>query len=114
MRSGNAIRPATLALNKKATAVLIENLLPSPLSSDKEKPEGRHTPEATWEGLVTKEEVPEESIIYIHNDLEPSPLAKMEAQVDKLKMPPPVDNTLIAAGTLALSQGSLEYTEADQ
>ena len=37
----------------------------------------------------------------------------MEAQVDKLKMPPPVDNTLIAVGTLlALSQGSLEYTEA--
>ena len=99
-------------LNKKATA---ENLLPSPLSSDKEKPEGRHTPEANQEGPVTKEEVPEESIIYINNDLEPSPLAKMEVQVDKLKMPPPVDNTLIAAGTLlALSQGLLEYTEANQ
>ena len=59
-RSGNAIHPATLALNKKATAVLIDNLLPSPLSSDKEKPEGRRTPEATREGLVTKEEVPEQ------------------------------------------------------
>ena len=113
--SGNAIHPTTLVLNKKATATLTESPLPSPLSSDKEKPEGRCTPEATREGPVTKEEVPEESIIYIDNDLEPSPLAKMEAQVDKLKMPPPVDNTLIAAGTLlALSQGSLEYTEADQ
>ena len=101
-------------LNKKATAILTENLLPSSLPSDKEKLEGRRTPEATQEGPVTKEEVPEESIIYIDNDLEPSPLAKMEAQVDKLKMPPPVDNTLIAGGTLlALSQGSLEYTEAD-
>ena len=115
MRSGNAICPTTLALNKKATAVLTENLLPSPLSSNKEKPKGRCTPEANREGPVTKEEVPEESIIYIDNDLEPSPLAKMEVQVDKLKMPPPVDNTLIAAGTLlALSQGSLEYTETDQ
>ena len=61
---------------------------------------------------MTMKEVPKESIIYIDDDLEPSPLAKMEAQVDKLKMPPPVDNTLIAAGTLlALSQGLLEYTE---
>ena len=63
---------------------------------------------------MAKEEVPEGSIIYIDDDLEPSPLAKIEAQIDKLKMPPPVDNTLIAAGTLlALSQGSLEYTEAN-
>ena len=63
---------------------------------------------------MAKEEVPEGSIIYIDDDLEPSPLSKMEVQIDRLKMPPPVDNTLIAAGTLlALSQGSLEYTEAD-
>ena len=39
----------------------------------------------------------------------------MVAQVDKLKMPPPVDNTLIAAGTLlAISQGPLVHTKADQ
>ena len=108
------IRPATLALNKKATAILAENPPPPPLSSDKEKPEERCTSEATREGPVAKEEVPEGSIIYIDDDLEPSPLAKMEVQIDKLKMPPPVDNTLIAAGTLlTLSQGSLEYTEAD-
>ena len=63
---------------------------------------------------MAKEEVTEESIIYIDDDLEPSPLAKMEAQIDKLKMPPPVDNTLIAAGTLlAISQGPLAYTKAD-
>ena len=112
-KSGKAIRPATLALNKKAAVVLTKDLLPSPLSSDKEKLEGGLTLKVTWEGPVMKKEVPEESIIYIDDDLEPSPLAKMKAQVDKLKMPPPVENTLIAAGTLlALSQGLLEYTEA--
>ena len=112
-RSGSAVRPVTLVLSKKATVGLIENPLPSLFSSDKEKPEGRCPPEATQEGPVTKKEVPEESIIYIDDDLEPSPLAKMEVQVDKLKMPPPVDNTLTAVGTLlTLSQGSLEYTEA--
>ena len=64
---------------------------------------------------MAKEKVPEESIIYIDDDLEPSPLAKLEAQVDKLSMPCPVDNTLIAAGTLlAISQGPLVLTKADQ
>ena len=113
-RPGNAVRPVTLELNKKATVILAENLPPPLLSSDKEKPEKRSIPEATREGPVAKEQVPEESMIYINDDLEPSPLAKMEAQIDKLKMPPPVDNTLIAAGTLfAISQGPLAYTNAD-
>ena len=113
-RPGNAIRPVTLALNKEATVILAENLPPPLLSSDKEKLEKRHTPEVTWEGPVAKEEVPEESIMYIDDDLEPSPLAKMEVQIDKLKMPPPVDNTSIAAGILlAISQGPLAYTKAD-
>ena len=94
---------------------LVENLPPPLLSSDKGKPGKRSTPEAAQEGPVAREEVPEESIIYINDDLEPSPLAKMEVQVDKLKMPPPVDNTLIAAGTLlGISQGPLVYTKADQ
>ena len=113
-RPRNAILPATLRFDKKTTVVLAENLPPLLLSSNKGKPGKRSTPEATQEGPVAKEEVPEESIIYIDDDLEPSPLAKMEAQVDKLKMPPPVDNTLITAGTLlAISQGPLVYTKAD-
>ena len=100
---------------QKATAVLVENLPPSPLSFDKEKPGKGNTPEATQEGPVAKEKVPEESIIYIDDDLEPFPLAKLEVQVDKLSMPPPVDDTLIAAGTLlAISQGPLVLTKADQ
>ena len=111
-RSGNAIRPATLALNKATAATPTETHTPSPLSP--EKPEGRYSPKATQERQVAKEEIPEESIIYIDDDSEPSPLAKMEAQVDRLLMPPPVDNTLIAAGTLlALSQGPPEYIKAD-
>ena len=114
-RPGNAVHPATLGLDKKATVDLVKNLPPPLLSSDKGKPGKRSTPEATQEGPMAKEEVPEESIIYIDDDLEPSPLAQMKAQVDKLKMPPPVDNTLIAAGTLlAISQGPLVYTKADQ
>ena len=113
-RPRNAVCPATLELDKKATVILAENLLPPLLSPDKEKPEKGSTPEVTQEGPVAKEEVPEESIIYIDDDLEPSPLAKMEVQIDKLKMPPPVDNTLIAAGTLlAISQGPLAYSKAD-
>ena len=114
-RPGNAVHLATLGLDKKATVVLAENLSLPLLSSVKGKPGKRSTPEATQEGPVAKEEVPEESIIYIDDDLEPSPLAKMEVQVDKLKIPLPVDNTLIAAGTLlAISQGPLAYTKADQ
>ena len=111
-RSGNTIRPATLALNKATAATLTEKLTPSPLFP--EKPEGKHTLKATQERPVAKEDIPEESIIHIDDDSEPSPLAKMEAQVDRLLMPPPVDNTLIAAGTLlALSQGPPEYIKAD-
>ena len=114
-RPRNATHPATLGLDKKATAGLVENLPPSILSSGKGKPGKRSTPEATQEGPVAKEEVPEESIIYIDDDLEPFPLAKMVPQVDKLKMPPPVDNTLIAAGTLlTISQGPLVHTKADK
>ena len=113
-RPGNAVRPATLGLDKKETAVLVENFPHSLLSSDKGKPGKRSTSEATQEGRVARERVPEESVIYIDDDLEPSPLAKMEAQVDKLKMPPPVDNTLIAGTLLAISQGPLVHTKAEQ
>ena len=70
-RPGNADHPATLGLDKKATAVLIENFPPSLLSSDKGKPGKRSTSEATQEGPVAEERVKEESIIYIDDDLDP-------------------------------------------
>ena len=116
-RSRNAVHPATLGIGKgqKDNSSSSGELPPSPLSSDKEKPEKRSTPEATQEGPVAKEQVPEESIIYIDDDLEPSPLAKLEVQVDKLLMPPPAADALVAAGTLlAISQGPLVLTKADQ
>ena len=99
-------------MNKVTAAIPTKELTPPPLSP--EKPEGKYTPKATQERPVAKEDIPEESIIHIDDDSEPSPLAKMEAQVGRLPMPPPVDNTLIAAGTLlALSQGPPEYIGAD-
>ena len=73
MRSGNAICPATLALNKATAATLTEKLTPSLLSP--ERPEGKHTLKATQERPVAKEDIPEESIIHIDDDLEPFPLA---------------------------------------
>ena len=64
---------------------------------------------------MSKEEVPEENIIYIDDNEEPSPLTKLKNQVDKMLMPPPIDNTLTAAGTLLdLSQGLLVPTKAGQ
>ena len=41
-------------------------------------------------------EVPEEQIIYIDDDVEPTPLQLLEKQVDSLLMPPPVDTALAA------------------
>ena len=41
-------------------------------------------------------EVPEEQIIYIDDDAEPTPLQLLEKQVDSLLMPPPVDTTPVA------------------
>ena len=42
-------------------------------------------------------------------------MAKLEAQVDRLLMPPPLDNTLIAAGTLLdISQGPQAFTKKDK
>ena len=41
-------------------------------------------------------EVPEEQIIYIDDDIEPTPLQLLEKQVDSLVMPPPVDMTPMA------------------
>ena len=74
--SRKAVCPVTvkLAKDRRAAAILVENspLLPLPLN--KGKPGKKSTPEAAQEGPVSKEEVPEESIIYIDDDAEPSPL----------------------------------------
>ena len=41
---------------------------------------------------VHQEKVPEEQIIYIDDDRDPSPLQLLERQVDSLLMPPPADS----------------------
>ena len=41
-------------------------------------------------------EVPEEQVIYIDDDAEPTPLQLLEKQVDSLLMPPPADTTPVA------------------
>ena len=40
---------------------------------------------------VCQEKVPEEQIIYIYDDRDPSPLQLLKKQVDSLLMPPPAD-----------------------
>ena len=48
---------------------------------------------------VCQEKVPEEQIIYIDDDMDPSPLQLLERQVDSLLMPPPADTTPMAQKT---------------
>ena len=45
---------------------------------------------------TSMKEVPEEQIIYINDDAEPTPLQLLEKQVDSLLMPPPVGTTPMA------------------
>ena len=45
---------------------------------------------------IHPEEVPEEQIIYIYDDVDPSPLQLLKRQVDHLLMPPPSDTTPMA------------------
>ena len=45
---------------------------------------------------ICPEEVPEEQIIYIDDDADPSPLCLLKRQVDSLLMPPPSDTTPMA------------------
>ena len=54
-------------------------------------------PDATPE--IHPEEVPEEQIIYIDDDADPSPLQLLKRQVDSLLMPPPSDTTPVAQKT---------------
>ena len=57
----------------------------------------RTLPDAAPE--IHPEEVPEEQIIYIDDDVDPSPLQLLERQVDSLLMPPPSDTTPVAQKT---------------
>ena len=63
--------------------------LPAPYSSLPEGQKGNDPEAATG---VCQEKVPEEQIIYIDDDRDPSPLQLLERQVDNLLMLPPADS----------------------
>ena len=89
--SKKANHPTTLGLHEKI-AVISEKLPIFPFPPPKENAK---TPLGAALGEHT-EEVPEEQIIYIHDDTIPSPLTLLERQVDCLLMSPPTGPTLIA------------------
>ena len=60
-------------------------------------------------------EVPEEQIIYIDDDAEPTPLQLLEKQVDSLLMPPPVDTAPAAQKAhRSLGQGFQLFKAAEE
>ena len=66
------------------TMLKLPALTPFPLEGQKGDDQGAVTG-------VCQEKVPEEQLIYIDNDRDPSPLQLLEKQVDSLLMPPPAD-----------------------
>ena len=87
--------PTTLGLDKKITTTAERSPIPPPPFS-KGKAGKRTAPVADSEVHIEAKEVPEEQIIYINDDADPSPLNLLERQVDCLLMPPPVDTIPIA------------------
>ena len=82
----------TLGLNKKMAVVAEKTPIPpSPFP----KGNAMTLPVAAPEVNIEAEAVPEEQIIYIDDDIDPSPLSLLERQVDCLLMPPPTDTTPI-------------------
>ena len=63
--------------------------LPILYSSPPEGQKGNDQEAATG---VCQEKVPEKQIIYIDDDMDPSPLQLLKRQVDSLLMPPPADS----------------------
>ena len=63
--------------------------LPAPYSSPPKGQKGNDQGAVTG---VCQEKVPEEQIIYIDDDRDPSPLQLLEWQVDSQLMPPPADS----------------------
>ena len=89
--SKKANHPTTLGLHEKI-AVTSEKL--PAFSLPPLKDHIKTLPAAAPE--IYPEEVPEEQIIYIDNDVDPSPLCLLKRQVDHLLMPPPSDTTPMA------------------
>ena len=62
-------------------------------------PEGPRKDDQKAATGVRQEKVPEEQIIYIDDDMDPSPPQLLERQVDSLLMPPPADSAPMAQKT---------------
>ena len=86
-----ANHPTTLGLHEKI--VVTSEKLPA-FSFPPLKDHIKALPAAAPE--IHPEEVPEEQIIYIDNDVDPSPLCLLKRQVDHMLMPPPSDTTPMA------------------
>ena len=81
-----------LGLDKKMVAPAERPPIPPPIFI---KGKAETPPVAAPEVNIDAEEVPEEQIIYIDDDADPSPLSLLERQVDHLLMPPLVNTTPI-------------------
>ena len=84
-------KPSLFPSQKAQHATMLK--LPVLYSSPPEDQRGNDQEAATG---VCQEKVPEEQIIYIDDDRDPSPLQLLERQVDSLLMPPPADSSPMA------------------
>ena len=80
-------KPSPFPARKAQRPIMLK--LPTPYSSLLKGQKGNDQETATG---VCQEKVPEEQIIYIDDDRDPSPLQLLERQVDSLLMPPPADS----------------------
>ena len=81
---GERSSPFPVQKAQHPTMLKLPALTPSPLEGQKGDDQGALTG-------VCQEKVPEEQIIYIDDDRDPSPLQLLEKQVDSLLMLPPAD-----------------------
>ena len=80
-------KPSSFSTQRAQCPTMLK--LPAPYSFLPKGQKGGDQEAATG---VCQEKVPEEQIIYIDNDRDPSPLQLLERQVDSLLMPPPADS----------------------
>ena len=83
---GEKLSPVPSQKAQHPTTLKLPTLYPSP-------PKGQKGNDQEATTGVCQEKVPEEQIIYIDDDRDPSPLQLLQRQVESLLMPPPADST---------------------
>ena len=96
--SPKSVKCPTTLDKKMATTARGSPIPPPPFSKGKARK--RAATVAASEANMEVEEVPEEQIIYIDDNADPSPFSLLERQVDCLLMPPPADTTPLHRGPL--------------